>query len=122
MRGQSAACPLDWHTPTPNLTHSPPTRPFRLWPTPTHSYVSRVSRSSNIDHLVLGTTQYKPAEFAERMLNLKLANMWGVVKWICDRFLAGGSDLEPGTWPAGLVVVVSAGTRAVCFLDPRLVL
>jgi hypothetical protein len=61
-----------------------------------NSYISRVSRSSNIDHLVLGTTQYKPAEFAERMLNLKLANMWGVVKWICDRFLAGENALEPG--------------------------
>ena len=63
-----------------------------------NSYVSRVSRSSNLDHFVLGTTQYKPAEFAERMLNLKLTNMWGVVKWLCDRFLAGENALEPGKY------------------------
>ena len=65
-------------------------------PAHTHSYVSRVSRSSNIDHFVLGTTQYKPGEFAERMLNLKPSNMWGIIKWLCDKFLAGDEPLEPG--------------------------
>lgn len=61
-------------------------------------FVSRVSQASNVDHLVLGTTQYKPQEFAERMLNLKVTNMWGIIKWLCDKFLSPESSLEAGKY------------------------
>jgi translation initiation factor 3 subunit D len=61
-------------------------------------FVSRVSQASAIDHLILGTTQYKPVEFAERMLNLKVTNMWGIVKWLCDKFLAPENNMEPGKY------------------------
>merc|ERR1719440_289389 len=46
-------------------------------------YVSRVHSKDSFNHVILGTQQYKPKEFATH-INLNLANAWGILKAIID--------------------------------------
>tara|TARA_B110001452_G_scaffold259240_1_gene255368 strand:- start:133 stop:1860 length:1728 start_codon:yes stop_codon:yes gene_type:complete len=46
-------------------------------------YVSRVHSKDNVNHVILGTQQYKPKEFATH-INLNVGNAWGVLKAIVD--------------------------------------
>jgi translation initiation factor 3 subunit D len=50
-------------------------------------FVSRKSRTDRHNHLVLATQFYKPAEFATQ-ITLTLPNMWGVIKFLSDKFLS----------------------------------
>lgn len=46
-------------------------------------YVTREAAKGNNAHVVLGTQQFKPAEFATQ-INLKMENAWGVLRSIID--------------------------------------
>jgi len=46
-------------------------------------YVSRNHAKDNFNHVILGTQQYKPKEFAQH-INLNVANSWGILKAIID--------------------------------------
>lgn len=56
-------------------------------------YVSRVAANGNNAHVVLGTQQYKPVDFATQ-INLKMENAWGVLRSIIDLCM----KLEPGLY------------------------
>ena len=47
------------------------------------SYVSRVGVKDSTRHVLLGTQQVKPVEFALQ-INLKLENGWGILRCIID--------------------------------------
>lgn len=49
-------------------------------------YVSRVTASNPYDHVLLATQIFKPKELATQ-INLTLANVWGIVKMMCDILL-----------------------------------
>jgi translation initiation factor 3 subunit D len=49
-------------------------------------YVSRVSPRSAAQHEILGTQQFRPAEFANN-INLSLDNCWGVLRVVCEFLL-----------------------------------
>ncbi|XP_074106697.1 eukaryotic translation initiation factor 3 subunit d1 [Cotesia typhae] len=46
-------------------------------------YVSRASVRDSSKHVILGTQQYKPIEFA-RQINLNMDNAWGILRCIID--------------------------------------
>merc|ERR1719193_932695 len=46
-------------------------------------YVSRASPRDSTRHVILGTHQFKPSEFANQ-LNLNLDNAWGILRCIVD--------------------------------------
>jgi len=46
-------------------------------------YVTREQPKGNNTHVILGTQQFKPAEFATQ-INLKMENAWGVLRSIID--------------------------------------
>lgn len=48
-----------------------------------NSYVSRVHLRDSTKHAILGTQQYKPAEFAQQ-INLNMDNAWGILRCIID--------------------------------------
>jgi len=56
-------------------------------------YVSRNHIRDNVNHVVLGTQSYKPAEFAKQ-INLNQNNAWGILKSIIDMCLG----LEEGCY------------------------
>jgi len=56
-------------------------------------YVSRVHSKDSFNHVVLGTQQYRPKEFAP-LINLNLNNAWGILKAIVDLCLT----LEEGKY------------------------
>ena len=56
-------------------------------------YVSRVHTKDNYNHVILGTQQYKPKEFATH-INLNVGNAWGILKAIVDLTLG----LEEGKY------------------------
>lgn len=47
------------------------------------SYVSRVHHRDTSKHVILGTQQFKPTEFANQ-INLNMENAWGVLRCIVD--------------------------------------
>lgn len=46
-------------------------------------YVSRVQVRDSSKHVILGTQQYKPTEFATQ-INLNMDNAWGILRCIID--------------------------------------
>lgn len=46
-------------------------------------YVSRVQVRDSTKHVILGTQQYKPTEFATQ-INLNMDNAWGILRCIID--------------------------------------
>lgn len=48
-----------------------------------YSYVSRVHVRDSSKHVILGTQQYKPNEFATQ-INLNMDNAWGILRCIID--------------------------------------
>jgi len=46
-------------------------------------YVSRIHIKDSAKHAILGTQQFKPAEFAQQ-INLNMDNAWGIVRCIID--------------------------------------
>jgi translation initiation factor 3 subunit D len=46
-------------------------------------YVSRVHAKDSFNHVILGTQQYKPKEFAQH-INLNVSNAWGILKAVID--------------------------------------
>ncbi|VDO45737.1 unnamed protein product, partial [Onchocerca flexuosa] len=46
-------------------------------------YVSRLSIRNSASHVILGTQQYKPTEFATN-ITLNLDNAWGILRCIID--------------------------------------
>lgn len=46
-------------------------------------YVSRAHFKDSAKHVILGTQQFKPAEFAQQ-INLNMSNAWGIVRVIID--------------------------------------
>jgi len=47
------------------------------------SYVSRVHVKDSAKHVILGTQQFRPAEFAQQ-INLNMDNAWGIMRCIID--------------------------------------
>ena len=47
------------------------------------SYVSRVHYKDSAKHVILGTQQFKPIEFASQ-INLNMDNAWGILRCIID--------------------------------------
>ena len=47
------------------------------------SYVSRQNVRDTSKHIILGTQQFKPSEFANQ-INLNMENAWGVLRCIVD--------------------------------------
>ena len=47
------------------------------------SYVSRVHVRDSAKHIILGTQQFRPAEFAQQ-INLNMDNAWGIMRCIID--------------------------------------
>ena len=48
-----------------------------------YSFVSRVNMRATDKHVILGTQQFKPNEFAAQM-SLNMDNSWGIVRCIID--------------------------------------
>lgn len=48
-----------------------------------NSYVSRVHIKDSSKHVILGTQQFRPLEFAQQ-INLNLDNAWGIMRCIID--------------------------------------
>lgn len=48
-----------------------------------HRYVSRVHVKDTSKHVILGTQQFKPTEFAAQ-INLNMDNAWGILRCIVD--------------------------------------
>lgn len=46
-------------------------------------YVSRYHVEDSSRHVVLGTQQFKPKEFA-RLMNLNMENAWGILRCVID--------------------------------------
>lgn len=46
-------------------------------------YVSRVHYRDSANHVILGTQQFKPTEFANQ-INLSMDNAWGILRCIID--------------------------------------
>ena len=47
------------------------------------SYVSRAHYRDSANHVILGTQQFKPTEFANQ-INLSMDNGWGILRCIID--------------------------------------
>lgn len=47
------------------------------------SYVSRAHVRDSAKHVILGTQQFKPAEFANQ-INLNMENAWGILRCVID--------------------------------------
>ena len=47
------------------------------------SYVSRSQSRDSANHIILGTQQFKPTEFANQ-INLNMDNAWGVLRCVID--------------------------------------
>lgn len=47
-------------------------------------YVSRASVRNSAQHMILGTQQQKPSEFAQN-ISLNMENCWGVLRCLIDR-------------------------------------
>ena len=47
------------------------------------SYVSRQHIRDSARHVILGTQQFKPSEFAKQ-INLNMDNAWGILRCIID--------------------------------------
>lgn len=47
------------------------------------SYVSRYHAKDSARHVVLGTQQFKPNEFASQ-INLSMENAWGILRCVID--------------------------------------
>lgn len=50
-------------------------------------YISRFNMKDSSRHVVLGTQQFKPSEFAAQ-INLSMDNCWGIVRCIIDQVMA----------------------------------
>ena len=50
-------------------------------------YITRFNMKDSSRHVVLGTQQFKPSEFAAQ-INLSLDNCWGIVRCIIDQVMA----------------------------------
>jgi len=50
-------------------------------------YITRFNMKDSSRHVVLGTQQFKPSEFASQ-INLSLDNCWGIVRCIIDQVMA----------------------------------
>lgn len=48
-----------------------------------HSYVSRYHVKDSARHVILGTQQFKPNEFASQ-INLSMENAWGILRCVID--------------------------------------
>ncbi len=48
-----------------------------------YRYVSRVNARDSSKHVILGTMQYKPSEFATQ-ITLNMDNAWGILRCIID--------------------------------------
>ena len=48
-----------------------------------HSYVSRQHVKDTSKHVILGTQQFKPNEFAAQ-INLNMDNAWGILRCVVD--------------------------------------
>ena len=48
-----------------------------------HRYVSRVNMRDDSNHVILGTQQFKPTEFATQ-INLNMDNAWGILRCVID--------------------------------------
>ena len=46
-------------------------------------YVSRQHPTATAKHVILGTQQFKPSEFANQ-INLNMENAWGILRCIID--------------------------------------
>lgn len=75
----TAACPSQpWSTSSQSITDSLHTAlaiPSR--------YVSRVNVRDSTKHMILGTQQFRPMEFANQ-INLSMDNAWGILRCIID--------------------------------------
>jgi translation initiation factor 3 subunit D len=69
-----------------------------------YSYVSRASPRDSTKHVILGTVQYKPHEFATN-ITLDLINAWGVLKCIIDTCMAK---------PAGRYLIMKDPEKVTC--------
>ncbi|XP_022651713.1 eukaryotic translation initiation factor 3 subunit D-like isoform X2 [Varroa destructor] len=49
-------------------------------------YVSRVNSKDTTKHVILGTQQFRPKEFADQ-INLNMDNAWGILRYIVDTCL-----------------------------------
>lgn len=49
-------------------------------------YVSRVHVKDTSKHVILGTQQFRPKEFADQ-INLSMDNAWGVLRYVVDTCL-----------------------------------
>ena len=50
-------------------------------------YITRLNMKDSSRHVILGTQQFKPTEFAAQ-INLSLDNCWGIVRCIIDQVMA----------------------------------
>lgn len=57
--------------------------PPPLMPLPPTSYVSRYHVKDSSRHVILGTQQFKPNEFASQ-INLSVENAWGILRCVID--------------------------------------
>ena len=48
-----------------------------------HRYITRFNVKDSARHIILGTQQFKPSEFAAQ-INLSMDNAWGIVRCIID--------------------------------------
>ena len=57
-------------------------------------YITRFNMKDSSRHVVLGTQQFKPSEFAAQ-INLSLDNCWGIVRCIIDQVMTqkDGKDI-----------------------------
>lgn len=69
-------------------------------------YVSRESPKNNNSHVILGTQQYKPSDFAAQ-INLHMDNAWGLLRAIIDICMAQ---------PTGLYVIMKHPNKTVMMI------
>ncbi len=51
-----------------------------------HSFVSRVSPKDTSHHVILGTHEFRPSDFAQQ-INLNMDNAWGILRCVIDYFM-----------------------------------
>jgi len=76
-------------------------------------YVSRVNVRNTSQHEILGTSQFRPSEFANN-INLSLDNCWGVLRVVCEFLLSQPAGkyllLKDPTSPVVRVYTLPEGT------------
>ena len=52
-----------------------------------YGYITRFNMKDSSRHVILGTQQFKPSEFAAQ-INLSMDNCWGIVRCIIDQVMS----------------------------------